>query len=280
MNPEDVIYLRDLYDKAKDILSKNDVPDSMVDARLLLEYCFGLKPMDLILYPDKTCDYEQAVRYMKMVQKRATRYPLQYITGIQEFMGLEFKVNESVLIPRQDTEILVENVIKFCNNKSVLDMCTGSGCIIVSIGRYASARKLTAVDISLEALDVARYNANFNEVSVDFIQSDLFENVSEKFDVIVSNPPYIPKSVIKGLMPEVRDYEPHLALEADNKGLYFYELIAKQAHNYLNENGIIAFEIGYEQAEDVSNILCDNRFYDIKVIKDYASHDRVVMACI
>ena len=279
MNSE--ITLKVLYKNICEVLSEQDVPDYEYDAKVLIEHFCGIRRMDFVLYPDKIIEESMLNNTMQATMKRAKRYPLQYIVGHQEFMGLDFKVNESVLIPRQDTEILVEYLLDKCRGKSVLDMCTGSGCIAISLCKLASSAKVTAVDISKDALEVAKENAKNNDADVEFVQSDLFENIHNKcFDVIVSNPPYIPGEVVKTLMPEVRDYEPNLALEASDAGLYFYKKISKETKNYLNEGGIIAYEIGCEQAKDVTEILLANGYKDVVVLKDYAGLDRVVAAFI
>jgi release factor glutamine methyltransferase len=273
------VTLKSLYKDICELLSKQDVPDYEYDAKVLIEHFCGIRMMDFVLNPNKIIEENMVDDTLQAAYKRATRYPLQYIVGHQMFMGLDFKVNESVLIPRQDTEILVEYLLDKCGGKSVLDMCTGSGCIAISLCKMASAAKVSAVDISKDALRVARENASINAVDVEFIESDLFENVdTTRFDVIVSNPPYIPGDVVKTLMPEVKDYEPVLALEASDRGLYFYKKISKEAKKYLNEGGIIAYEIGCEQAKDVTDILVKNGYSDVVVLKDYAGLDRVVVA--
>ena len=199
--------------------------------------------------------------------------------GTRDFFGLTFKVNEDVLIPEQETEILVEEVIKYSEGKAVLDMCTGSGCIAISIALFGKPSAVSASDISINALEVAKENAKLlkaNEVS--FVRGDLFENITKKFDIIVSNPPYIETKVIDELMPEVRDYIPRLALDGDGDGLKFYKIISKEAVKYLNKNGRIFYEIGYNQSRAVTSILLENGFTDVRVIKDYSGLDRIVMA--
>lgn len=273
------VTLKVLYNNICEILSKQDVPDYEYDAKVLIEHFCGMKMMDFVLYPNKIIDEKMVDDTICSAYKRASRYPLQYIVGSQMFMGLDFKVNESVLIPRQDTEILVEYLLDKCDGKSVLDMCTGSGCIAISLCKLTSASKVRAVDISQDALKVAKENAIINDANVEFVESDLFENVdSIRFDVIVSNPPYIPEDVVKTLMPEVKDYEPNLALEAADRGLYFYKAISREAKKFLNAGGILAYEIGCEQAKDVIDILIENGYKDVVVLKDYAGLDRVVAA--
>lgn len=191
-------------------------------------------------------------------------------------MGLKFFINENVLIPRQDTEILVEEVLKYSNSKSIIDMCTGSGCIIISILKHSIKSFGIGVDISSKAIEVAKHNAILNDLNqMEFIESDLFTNINQKFDIIVSNPPYIKTDIIKDLMPEVL-HEPANALDGHKDGLYFYKEIISNAEFYLNSNGRIFFEIGYDQSEEVTKLLEEYKFKNIKVIKDYAGLDRVV----
>ena len=199
--------------------------------------------------------------------------------GTRDFFGLTFKVDENVLIPEQETELLVEEVIKYSEGKAVLDMCTGSGCIAISIALFGKPSKVAASDISEKALEVARENAkSLKAGEISFIQGDMFENVTDKFDIIVSNPPYIETGEIDELMPEVRDYIPRLALDGDIDGLKFYRIISKEAVKKLNKNGRIFYEIGYNQSRAVASILLENGFTDVKIMKDYSGLDRIVMA--
>lgn len=191
-------------------------------------------------------------------------------------MKLRFFVNDNVLIPREDTEILVQEAIEL-NKKSILDMCTGSGCIAISLAKYIEGAIVDAVDISKEALELAEKNADFNAVKVNFINSNLFENISKEYDLIVSNPPYIPSLDIEELQSEVKN-EPHIALDGGDDGLDFYKKISKEALKYLRVDGILMYEIGYDQAISVSNILKNCGYKDIKVIKDFGGNDRVVIA--
>ena len=223
---------------------------------------------------------EQEKAYLDLTEKRCQRMPLQYLTGEQEFMGLPFAVNEHVLIPRQDTEVLVEEAIQILKNRmpdaEVLDLCTGSGCIGISIQSFCPDTKVTGADISKEALQVAKHNALQNQVPVSFVHSDLFSEISGRFDMIVSNPPYIPSNVIDTLMPEVRDHEPMGALDGKADGLYFYRRITEESVAHLNDGGYLLYEIGHDQAEAVSGFMKEHGFNDIKVIRDLAGLDRVV----
>lgn len=221
---------------------------------------------------------EQLNEYKGLIKKRAERVPLQYITGEQEFMGLTFHVNGNVLIPRQDTETLVEEAIKLVEpGMSILDMCTGSGCIIISILKKCSGIQGTGSDISKQALNVAKENAKLNNVAVDFERSDMFENLSDKYDMIVSNPPYIRSDVVPTLMPEVCEFEPLDALDGHEDGLYFYRKIIKECKSFLKEDGKILFEIGNDQGQAVSDMLTYAGFRNVRVIKDLAHNDRVVV---
>ena len=259
------------------ILNMAQVADAKIDAWLLLEKVCRIDRSFYYLHMEEELSEEQVHEYEIALKKRAERVPLQYIVGETEFMGLRFKVNSNVLIPRQDTETLVEEALKVVEpGMRVLDMCTGSGCIIISILHNASDVMGMAVDISKQALNVAKENAKMNEVAVLFERSDMFDNVTGTFDVIVSNPPYIPTEVIPKLMPEVRDFEPMDALDGKEDGLYFYRRIADGCKKYLNPGGRILVEIGYDQGEAVSELFTQAGLSDVKVIKDLAKNDRVV----
>ena len=227
---------------------------------------------------------ETITSYMEKISKREEHIPLEYILGYTEFMGLTFLVREGVLIPRQDTELLVERVLNYLKQKiqgkkvKVLDMCTGSGCIAISIKKLAENVDVTAVDLSPKALKVAIDNAKQLDAKVTFIESDLFENVSGKYDIIVSNPPYISKSDIETLMEEVKNHEPMMALDGDEDGLIFYKKISEKLNEYLSDDGMIFYEIGYDQGKTVPDILKQYNFKDINVYKDLSGNDRVVIA--
>ncbi len=245
-----------------------------IDADLLVMRALGLTRMQLVTRDTDEVSSENTAALEKLLQKRLSNMPMQYILGSCEFMGLEFKVNENVLIPRPDTEILVEEVLKH-RPASALDIGTGSGAIAVSLAKYG-VKSVVACDISQKALETAEQNAKNNNVDIKFIKSDLFLNISGKFDAVVSNPPYIVKSVIPTLMPQVKDYEPLTALDGGIDGLDFYRRITADAQNYLNNGGLLAFEIGYDQGESVSALMRENGFTNIGVIKDLAGLDRVV----
>jgi release factor glutamine methyltransferase len=278
---------RELYEYGVGKLSAAGIGEAALDARLLLEHICHTDRNELIVHGDGLRSDIERQFYELVIEKRASRIPLQHITGVQEFMGLEFRVNEHTLIPRQDTEILVEEVMRrLSDGMRILDMCTGSGCILLSLLKYSNECEGVGVDISKEALIVARENASRLGIEADFLCGDLFEPlegyVSTKtkdslYDVIVSNPPYIESAVISTLMPEVREYEPMSALDGSEDGLYFYRRIVDKSTGYIRKGGYLFFEIGYNQGEAVSNMMRDAGFDQVEVIKDYAGLDRVVM---
>lgn len=271
---------RQVYELGKQRLEEAGVAEAALDARLLLEYVCGTTRNDLLVHGDREVAKEQEEQYLEGITRRQARIPLQHITGVQDFMGLEFAVNEHVLIPRQDTEILVEEVMKDeFDGSRILDMCTGSGCILISLLHYSNWCKGVGVDISASALKVANTNAEKllpEEKRPVFVESNLFDVVEGRFDIIVSNPPYIRTEVINTLMPEVKDFEPMQALDGYEDGLFFYRRITEEAPAYLNKGGRLYFEIGHDQGEEVSALLKKAGFEQIRVVKDYAGLDRVV----
>lgn len=267
-----------LADGAK-MLTQAGIDEAELDARYILEYITGLNSAQYFIHSEDIIEKNKAEEFFRLIERRSKRIPLSYVIGTRDFFGLTFKVDENVLIPEQETELLVEEVIKYSEGKAVLDMCTGSGCIAISIALFGKPSKVAASDISEKALEVARENAkSLKAGEISFIQGDMFENVTDKFDIIVSNPPYIETGEIDELMPEVRDYIPRLALDGDIDGLKFYRIISKEAVKKLNKNGRIFYEIGYNQSRAVASILLENGFTDITVIKDYSGLDRIVMA--
>ena len=268
---------QELYRLGKDKLTEAKVPEAELDARLLLEEICGTNRNDLLVHGDNEISTEQCERYTDYIQRRQKQEPLQQITGYQEFMGLRFKVTPDVLIPRQDTEILVEEVMRYLHDgMHILDMCTGSGCILLSLLKYSNDCEGTGCDISEKALKVAEENAEMLSLNASFVQSNLFENISGKYEFIVSNPPYIPTGVIPTLMEEVRDHEPVSALDGREDGLYFYREIVEKAGEYLYPGGMLFFEIGYDQAEKVSSLMREAGYQEVTVCKDLAGLDRVV----
>ena len=266
-------------------LMQQKIPDAGLDARLLLEYVCNTDQNYLYLHGDVELTNQQEESYEQLLRRRESREPLQYITGQQIFMGYPFQVREGVLIPRQETELLVELLEQLLLPKmSVLDVCTGSGCILISLlRRYREKNpdkeplRAVGTDISGEALIIAKENAVRNGVQADFIETDLFPGGEEKFDIIVSNPPYIVSKVVPELMPEVREYEPKLALDGGADGLDFYRRIIKQAPAYMKEKSVLCFEIGYDQGKAVSSLMKEEGFVNVRVIKDYADLDRIVV---
>ena len=279
-----------VYKWGEEQLESAEIAEAKLDARLLLEYACGTDRNTLLIHGDREVSEKEYEHYVNYIAERKKHVPLQYITGVQEFMGLEFAVNEHVLIPRQDTEILVEEVMRHLHDgMRILDMCTGSGCILLSLLYYSNDCTGIGTDISQDALSVAMENADKlkalkNELNVEFVQSDLFELLEKdeedrykgQFEIIVSNPPYIKSDVIETLMPEVREYEPRSALDGKEDGLFFYRKIIERAGDYLTGGGELFFEIGYDQADDVKAMMEDAGYSEVEVVKDFAGLDRVV----
>ena len=269
--------LREAWNLGKKRLTAAEVPDADLDAWYLLEWCTGVSRSHYLAYPDEIISHDQEEQYRASLVKRERRSPLQQITGEQEFMGLSFYVNEHVLIPRQDTEILVEETAKFLRDgMQFLDLCTGSGCILLSLLHLKPGVEGTGVDLSPEALKVAEKNRERLGAKAALIQSDLFDKIEGAFDVIVSNPPYIKRAEIETLMDEVRLHEPYMALDGHEDGLYFYREIAEEAPKYLRAGGGLFLEIGCDQGACVAELLRQQGFADVKVVKDLAGLDRVV----
>lgn len=277
---EEILTLKEALAKAVDKLQQMEVPDADIDAWYLLSYVTGLDRAAFFLHEEEPMAEPDMIRYRDLVTKRAERIPLQHLTGEQEFMGLDFHVNEHVLIPRQDTECLVERVLPYVDGKRVLDVCTGSGCIAIAIAKLGKPFIVHGVDISEEALAVARQNATELNASVELFAGDLMTKMDGQYDVIVSNPPYIPPSVIEGLMPEVRLHEPMLALDGGQDGLEFYRRIARQAVTRLAPNGRLFLEIGCEQAAAVAEILQKQGYREVQVFQDLAGKDRIVQCIV
>lgn len=277
--------LKQLYKVGTVKLAEEGIEEFSLDAWYLLEYVTGVSKAMYFAEPERAASEENADRYIDCIRQRAAHIPLQHITGEQEFMGYPFYVNEHVLIPRQDTEILVEEAIQIMRPKmKILDMCTGSGCIVLSILKmckekyYMTDLQGIGADVSEEALKVARENSRRLKVPVTWIQSDLFAKIpeEEKYDVIVSNPPYIETAVIDTLQEEVRLHDPYIALDGKEDGLYFYRRIISEAGKYLKPQGKLMFEIGCDQAEAVEELMKNAGYEQITVKKDLAGLDRVV----
>lgn len=294
--------LYEILEKGYELLSKHNVPDYKVDGDLLWQYASGMDKSSMLLERNKEIPEELADNFMDIIKKRCSRYPLQYITGVQNFMGYDFATSENVLIPRQDTEILVEQALNILDGKRgtwlsettdikhdwisdndlhtirVLDLCCGTGCIGLSLKLLKPDIELTLADISDAAIDIAGRNARSHNIDCNIIQSDLFQNIDDGYDMIVSNPPYIKSQVIDELMPEVRDYEPRLALDGSEDGLLYYRRIIEEAGEYLRNGGYLLFEIGNDQAYEVLQLLVDGHFIDCRKVQDLAGNDRVVIA--
>ena len=276
---------REILLAGEERLASQNIFDSKNDAWLLFEYIFNIPRHKYFMISFDECNDNKLMEdYFAAIDVRANHIPLQHITKTQDFMGMTFKVNEHVLIPRQDTEVLVEKALSVMKDgDKVLDMCTGSGCIAISIAKLKNV-DVTAVDISSEALKVASGNAvNLGASNVEFIESNLFDKIKEdstsknckKYDIIVSNPPYIKSLDIEELMVEVKEHEPRLALDGDEDGLKFYKAITKEAKEFLKTGGYLIYEIGCDQGDDLRRIMEENGFTDIEIIKDLAGLDRV-----
>ncbi|MEQ2542062.1 peptide chain release factor N(5)-glutamine methyltransferase [Lachnospiraceae bacterium CLA-AA-H183] len=274
---------RECYEQGCRTLQAAGIEEATLDARLLLEAVCGTDRNDLLVHGEQPVMPQAEEKYLHWIRQRAEHIPLQQLTGEQDFMGLTFSVNEHVLIPRQDTEILVEEVLKELHDRMrILDMCTGSGCILLSLLHYSNDCEGLGVDLSAEALEVAGRNVlkvltPEKAEHAHFLQSDLFEKVEGKFEIIVSNPPYIASAEVEKLMPEVRDHEPRMALDGTEDGLHFYRRIIKEAGKHLVNSGMLFFEIGYDQGQAVSELMRAGGYREVQVVQDYAGLDRVVL---
>lgn len=302
----------EMLQEAERLLQQQKIEDAPSDAWYLMEYVTGMNRTGYLLHRQEEMPQEQQEKYQMLIRQRAAHIPLQHLTGEQEFMGFSFLVNEHVLVPRQDTEILVEEALEhlkclaekrdttcseressepedFYEKKSgensrlldriqVLDLCTGSGCIAISLKKLCPQIEMTASDLSPEALEMARKNGCRLQAEVKWIESDLFEKLPGPYDMIVSNPPYIRRDVIETLSEEVRCHEPYQALDGHEDGLYFYRRIISEAGAHLKQGGWLCFEIGYDQGEAVSELMKMHGFSRIQVKKDLAGLDRVVSA--
>ena len=280
--------IKELVDYGKKLLKENDIEDYNIIAKTLVKYILKIDDAQIILQEENEVEEEDKTRYYLAVIEVISGFPVQYITNKQEFYGLEFYVDQNVLIPQPDTEILVEEVIniiknnkEFTNNVKILDMCTGSGCIGISIAKNIENCNVEMLDYSSDALDVAKINANKilgNLSNIKFIQSDMYEELEEEYDIIVSNPPYIKTEEIETLSEEVK-HEPELALDGGEDGLAFYKELIEESHKYLSDNGYLCMEIGYNQKDDVTEMLEKNgNYYDIYSKKDLSGNDRIIIA--
>lgn len=272
--------IKELLEYGKNNLIKKE--DAIMLSKMLLKYLLEVDNTYLVINRDEEISKVKEIEFKDQIKKLNLGVPIQYITNHQEFMKLHFYVDENVLIPQPDTEILVEEVVSICkqNKKyNILDLCTGSGAIGISLSKHIEDSEITMLDISSKALEIAKKNAIKNNVieRCKFIQSDMFKNINNKFEIIVSNPPYIKTKLIKVLDKEVQN-EPMLALDGGEDGLDFYRTIAEVAWKYLKDEGILALEIGYDQKENVIKILEEqNKYKDIYCKKDLAGNDRIVV---
>jgi len=266
------------------------VPEAELNARYLLEDVTGKDHAWLLMHPDEPVPEEELARFEALVEHRKKRVPLEYLIHHAEFMGLPFYVDSRVLIPRQDTECLVERALGYAENADVLDMCTGSGCIAVSMAALGKPRSVTATDVSAEALDVAKTNAERNGAAISFRCGNLWEALTgpaeahgpagaadSRYDLITCNPPYIRRAVIPTLMPEVQNYEPVMALDGGEDGLDFYRRLVAGAGAFLRDGGHLICEIGYDQGEDVAGLMREAGLVDVQVEQDLAGQDRIVI---
>lgn len=267
---------REAYEKGKRLIDSDEASN---EALILLEYLMNTERSDLFSHPEREVDEETFLKFAGLIDRRNSGEPVQYITGKTYFFGLEFYCNRNVLIPRFDTEILVEEAIKRSpKGAKVLDLCTGSGIIALCVKHEREDLSVTGSDISEEALKVASKNKDNLSLDVSFVQSDMFENIDSGYDVLLSNPPYIRKEVIEGLDVKVKDYEPYSALCGGEDGLDFYRIIAEESRKYMKNNSLLMVEIGFDQGEEVKELFLENGFDDIEIIKDLNGLNRVVVA--
>ncbi|WP_243109399.1 peptide chain release factor N(5)-glutamine methyltransferase [Anaerophilus nitritogenes] len=277
----------DILKASVDKLEKNNIQTPLLDAEVILCHLLKKDKVFIFTHRDYVLTDEEEKMFWKCIHKRIEGVPVQYIIKRQEFMGLDFYVEEGVLIPRPDTEILVETVIEWAKNRNtetirILDLGTGSGAISISLCKYIKNSFVYALDLSHKALSIAKKNAVENKADITFLQGDLFyplKDLQEKLDIVVSNPPYIPKEDIKTLQIEVQKYEPILALDGGEDGLDYYRKIVDQASNFLKNEGLLALEVGHNQADEVVSLMKIKGCYEnIKKIKDLAGIERVVIA--
>ncbi len=281
---------RELYEEGRRILEQAGLPDAALDARFLLEEVCGTNLQTLLVFPEKKVTEEEVNQYRAFIQRRKDREPTAMILGEWDFMGLTFRLNKSTLIPEQDTEVLVETALEELKRRGlgeaplrILDLCTGSGCILLSLLHELRNVGGLGTDLSEEALEAARENAvrlGLQERAA-FRQGDLWEPVGdERFDLIVSNPPYVPTEVIPTLEPEVRCGEPYAALDGGEDGLVFYRRIMREAAGHLKPSGIIIVESGFDEAPQIAALMQDQKLRGIRTVKDYGGLDRVVLGAL
>jgi len=264
-----------ILNKSIDQLKKYNIENPQLNAELIISHVLDMNKANLYLNSKDILDNEKSDIIEQFIIRRTKHEPLQYILGETEFYGCKIKVNPDVLIPRPETELLVEKLVQE-NVNSILEIGTGSGAIAIALAKQMKNVQIEATDISEKDLNTARQNGELNNVSINFIQSDIFENIKNKYDIIVSNPPYISKKEYDNLAPEIKDYEPEISLLAKEEGLFYYKKIFENAKDYLTEKGKIYFEIGYNQAEKIKEIAKENGFDEINVFKDLNGFDRIV----
>ena len=269
-----------ILEQATKILTSYNITQAKTDAEVLLCDVLNITRNKLVTLRKETLNKEQYKKYQQYINRRITREPVSYILGNTEFMGLPFKVDNNVLVPRQETELIVEQANEFIkqnNMSTVLDLCTGSGCIAVSVAKYNPHISVTAVDISSKALSVAKENSTINNVNnqIKFIESNMFSNIiDKKFDIIISNPPYVTADEYKSLEKEIF-FEPKIAFLADTDGLEFYRIIAEKAKCFLNNKGMLLLELNANISSKIADLFKD--FVFIKIIKDYSGLDRILI---
>lgn len=277
--------LKEILKYGKEELIKNNIEDASIIAKKLAEYIFKITRAQMIANNDMEFSKDQTDNYINSIKKISTGIPIQYITNNQEFMNLNFYVDENVLIPQPDTETLVEEVINEYKEKKcdILDLCTGSGAIAISLAKYINESNIVASDISMKALQIAKLNAEKNLVrkKIEFIESDIFDKVyKDDFDIIVSNPPYIKTKVIEELDKQVKN-EPYIALDGGADGLKFYKIIIENAYKYIKNEGKVFLEIGYDQKNELINLFKENNHYEnIYSKKDLGGNDRIIVATV
>ena len=272
---------REIYKEGEKLLNDSGIEEAALDARLLLEYVCNTDRTTLLAHPEREVSEKEEAAFLELINRRCLREPLQYITGNQEFMGLLFETGTDTLIPRQDTESLVEEAMKDLHDgMEILDVCCGTGCILLSLLHYSNDCKGLGVDISKEAVELAGKNAVTLglDTQAEFKVSDMFSAVNGKYDMLLCNPPYIPHAVIDTLEPEVRDYEPRRALDGGDDGLDYYRILAARSGRYLKRGAVLYLEIGYDQGEAVKRLFETEGYKNVEVLKDLSGNDRVVRA--
>ena len=269
--------IRELLDWLITQFEKNEITSPKQNAEIIISHILKMKRLDFYLHLENEISETQLNSILVIAERRKKHEPLQYILRETEFYSYKIKVCESVLIPRPETELLVEKIIKEENNvNSILEIGTGSGAIIIALKKHFQNSIVLASDVSKDALKIAAENAEINSVQIEFVKSDIFENIAVRFDLIISNPPYISKVEYELLPKEIKDHEPKSALQAENNGLYYYEKILQNAKEHLTESGKIYFEIGCDQAEKITQIAKENGFSNIQVFKDLNGFDRIM----